>query len=180
MTRETTIGLVVSCSFLCLVGVVIVTKMRPGTGPPPHADAPAGADGTVVPAAPTPAAPPGPPATPWGGVGTSSPAAALPGPSMAGAGGGSSGLESLGRKPPPLPLQPIRDEEKEKDLVLTRATSSDVDPKRGTGTLDRWGSSGRTTGERAASDTKVPPLPSTKEKELPVLPPPAAPVSAGT
>src|SRR5437879_6235424 len=38
MTRETTIGLVVSCSFLCLVGVVIVTKMRPGTGPTPHPD----------------------------------------------------------------------------------------------------------------------------------------------
>src|SRR5437773_114940 len=73
MTRETTIGLVVSCSFLCLVGVVIVTKMRPGTGPTPHPDTLAEAEVTVPPA-PTPVAPPGPP-LPWGGEGRTSLAA---------------------------------------------------------------------------------------------------------
>src|SRR5205085_9595963 len=30
MTRETTVGVVVSCSFLCLVGLVLANKMREG------------------------------------------------------------------------------------------------------------------------------------------------------
>ena len=49
MTRETKAGLVVSCSFLCLVGVVLYCKLN---GPkPPLADA--YAEGVEAPPAPT-------------------------------------------------------------------------------------------------------------------------------
>ena len=34
MTRETKVGIVVSCSFLCLVGVVVASKLRAGPPPP--------------------------------------------------------------------------------------------------------------------------------------------------
>src|SRR6266581_7295707 len=51
MTRETKAGLVVSCSFLCLVGVVLYCKLN---GPkPPLADAYA-EGGVEAPPAPTP------------------------------------------------------------------------------------------------------------------------------
>src|SRR5436190_1291813 len=119
MTRETTIGLVVSCSFLCLVGVVIVTKMRPGTGPTPHPDTLAEAEVTVPPA-PTPVAPPGPP-LPWGGEGTASAAVVPAGPSSL------QPLEPLGGKSPGLQRVPAEGSE----LMLAKATSSDPDPKRG-------------------------------------------------
>jgi hypothetical protein len=56
MTRETKVGLVVSCSFLCLVGVVVVCKLRGNTTDLPSADAQAvhevPADPSEVPPAP--------------------------------------------------------------------------------------------------------------------------------
>ena len=35
MTRETKAGLVVSCSFLCLVGIVLVSKLKEANAPAP-------------------------------------------------------------------------------------------------------------------------------------------------
>src|SRR6267143_6309407 len=39
MTRETKAGLVVSCSFLCLVGIVLVSKLKEANTPAPDQDA---------------------------------------------------------------------------------------------------------------------------------------------
>ena len=39
MTRETKAGLVVSCSFLCLVGIVLVSKLKEANAPAPDQDA---------------------------------------------------------------------------------------------------------------------------------------------
>ncbi|HMC87990.1 MAG TPA: hypothetical protein VKI17_00515, partial [Gemmataceae bacterium] len=39
MTRETKAGLVVSCSFLCLVGIVLVSKLKEASTPAPDPDA---------------------------------------------------------------------------------------------------------------------------------------------
>src|SRR5438876_8771298 len=125
MTRETTIGLVVSCSFLCLVGVVIVTKMRPGTGPTPHPDTLAEAD-VAVPPAPTPVTPPGPPATPWGGAGSPSPVVSPGSPNITAGGSGPQILEPLGSKPPGLQRVPSEGPDA---VVLAGATSSEPDPK---------------------------------------------------
>ena len=61
MTRETKAGLVVSCSFLCLVGVVLVTKLRERAAVQPDPDV-ASMD---VPDEPTPA-PEGTPVPPAG------------------------------------------------------------------------------------------------------------------
>lgn len=178
MTRETTIGLVVSCSFLCLVGVVIVTKMRPGTGPVAHADIQAEAEVTVAPPAPTPVtgAPSGPPTMPWPGTdSTPFPTVALPSvpPSTASVGSGGPGLEPLGSKPLPLQKTPPDPSDvlstKEKDVLLTKAVSSGPDPKRGSaGAMDNWGSGPRGGERAAAADSKAPAsagTSSTKEKD---------------
>src|SRR5207247_1625749 len=85
----------------------------------PHPDTLAEADVTVPPA-PTPVAPPGPP-LPWGGEGTGSAAVVPAGPSSL------QPLEPLGGKSPGLQRVPAEGP----DLLLTKATSSAPDPKRG-------------------------------------------------
>ena len=54
MTRETKAGLVVSCSFLCLVGIVLLSKLRDPYGTLPSADALAEAGFPAAPPEPEP------------------------------------------------------------------------------------------------------------------------------
>lgn len=54
MTRETKAGVIVSCSFLCLVGVVLYTKLKEHLSTPAADTALAQTDPTLVPPDPTP------------------------------------------------------------------------------------------------------------------------------
>ncbi len=117
MSRETKVGLLVSCSFLCLVGVVVVCKLQRG-GPPGDQVASAAASEEKLDPEPSSSPAPANPSGPGGDGGKSAPTAAAPVP-------GNKGLEPAGQL---VPLKPVPPGEGPSPIQPTAAVEGDAGP----------------------------------------------------